>query len=222
MSSHQAFPQPCPDGAGDLSCHLHDLANSAAGISGLLMLLRSDGYDGALVEHACQAASGLVEEIARLRSILRTDRRSLAAELAPVAVVALLEAARRETIGLTAVVGCRVEWAPVPALVVQADAGLVHRALINLIKNATEACVHDGIVRVAARLEDRHCRLVVWHPGRFDHRPVPQDGTISTSRGLGLHSVRRIVEMHRDAALGWSSTPDAGTSFWLDLPLAGQ
>lgn len=198
----------------DLAFQLHDLANTAAGVSGLLLLLRSDGCDRALLDLACQAAAYLVEEIAVLRRGVRGD-----AGQRPVAVSAILDGVRREGVGLAAGAGCGFRCAPPPAVRVVADAGLVHRALVNLVKNAVEACPCDGCVRIEAAVAGSRCRVAVRHPGRMAGAPGanPRPG-----RGLGLRSVRRIVGLHQGADLGWSSGEADGTSFWIDFPIAAE
>lgn len=201
-----------------LALQLHDLANSAAGVNGLLMLLRSDGYDPDLVEQAYAASARLVEAIDRMRAAIRAGRPGAAADVRMVEARVLLESVRVEGVGLAAISGCGWECAVSPSAWVLADPILIHRAMVNLVKNAIEACPRDGTVRMSVCVLGRHCRFVVWHPGVIAERE-PSASCGCGTRGLGLHAVRSVVEQHQDAVHGWHSVSGEGTSFWIYLPL---
>lgn len=204
----------------ELSCLLHDLANSAAGVHGLLLLLRSDGYDPVVLDMACQAAAGMVQSITDTRMALQTEQGLTVVTLAPLSVAAIFARVERDGLGLTAYSrACGLEVIAAPPIRVLADDALLHRVLINLIKNALEACPPQGRVRLKACVVDGRCRLSVWHPGYTAHAHLAPTPGANPGRGLGLQSVRRILAQHREATLGWTSSEENGTSFWVDLPI---
>ena len=119
------------------------------------------------------------------------------------------------------------------APLVQADIGLVERALSNLIDNALRNTPAGGEVRVALAPSGGALRIRVADTGRGipseelalvtqrfyrvrGGRSANADGS-----GLGLSITREIVERH-GTTLHLESRPDAGTTAWFDLPLAGS
>lgn len=202
----------------ELPCLLHDLANTAAGVQGLLRLLKSDGYREDLLAMACVAASHLVEEVEDVRGWLQ--QRMDHAPAAPIRLRDVLDALRSDGCGLATILGRPLLVEPGPDVAVRADMRLLRRVLVNLVKNALEACPAHGVVRVTARAEAAGIRILVHHPGTL--ATIPADGGRAiperwTDRGWGLISVRRIMARTSSGRVDWASSPDAGTSFWIDL-----
>ncbi|WCB96235.1 kinase [Baekduia alba] len=97
----------------------------------------------------------------------------------------------------------------------------------NLIDNAVDALGQDGTITIRARVEGPCVRVDIGDDGPgipeaarrrvlepFYTTKEPGKGT-----GLGLDTVRRIVEDRHDGSLGFETGPD-GTTFhvWLPLP----
>lgn len=97
----------------------------------------------------------------------------------------------------------------------------------NLIDNAVDALGQDGTITISARVEGPCVRVDIADDGPgipetarrrvlepFYTTKEPGKGT-----GLGLDTVRRIVEDRHDGSLGFDTGPD-GTTFhvWLPLP----
>jgi two-component system, OmpR family, sensor histidine kinase ResE len=114
---------------------------------------------------------------------------------------------------------------------VQADIGLLERALTNLVDNALAHTPPGGRVVLSVRSQGGGVVLRVSDNGsgippadlpriferfyRVD-KARPRDAKGS---GLGLAIVKRIVELH-DSQIRVASEPGRGTSFWFELPAA--
>ncbi len=108
----------------------------------------------------------------------------------------------------------------------RADAGLVARALSNLVRNAVKHA--SGRVRISLSLEGGHaCASVMDDGPGFDPviaaklgRPFVRDPA-STGSGLGLAIVERVAALHG----GWveyARAPEGGACVRLCLPLRGD
>lgn len=129
-----------------------------------------------------------------------------------------------------------------PALpAVEADAGAIRRALMNLVMNAAESAEADGQVRIRTRVEDVHRgRLAAafgaatLRPGRFVVMEVHDTGrgmdpatlerifepffsTKFSGRGLGMAAVLGTVQSH-GGAVEVESEVGRGTTVRLLLP----
>lgn len=112
-------------------------------------------------------------------------------------------------------------------LQVLADPQLLLRALQNLVFNGidhsggtdirTSAMLRNGLIRIsvsdngsglAPQLQDRVFQPFIRGTGNHEH---------SAGLGLGLAIVKELTELMHGTC-GVSSTVDAGTTFWLDLP----
>jgi len=109
------------------------------------------------------------------------------------------------------------------------DAGLIERALVNLIDNALRVTPIGGQVTVAVGEMDDKIRLQVSDTGpgidQKDQERVfdlfYQANAHRSNRGssgLGLSVVRRVAELH-DGQVGLESSLGNGSTFYIDLPL---
>jgi len=122
------------------------------------------------------------------------------------------------------------------SLTASADALQVQQVLFNLFLNAREAMVkhHGGRLRIAARRTDDHVVIEVHNTGDaippdvlptiFDafssSKPVLRGGK-ERCGGLGLALCRDLME-ENEGSISVTSTPEAGTTFRLTLPVATE
>ncbi|HMM36768.1 MAG TPA: ATP-binding protein, partial [Thermoanaerobaculia bacterium] len=108
---------------------------------------------------------------------------------------------------------------------VEADAALLRRALVNLVRNAAEAAGGGG--RVAVRGEPSDCgggALVVEDSGpgvapeAAEKLFVPFASTKEGGTGLGLSLVAKIAALHGGSVTASRSTALGGAAFRLVLP----
>jgi signal transduction histidine kinase len=114
--------------------------------------------------------------------------------------------------------------------IILADAGMVERALSNLVDNAVKYTQDGGIIRVRAWRDDVNLVVSVQDNGlgipaegieRLFERHVrlhrPEFSKVKGS-GLGLFIVRSVAQRH-DGHAWVESTPGEGSTFYFSLPL---
>lgn len=122
--------------------------------------------------------------------------------------------------------GIHYRFTAVPsALYIQADRAQMEQVLINLIRNAEEACQgisHPQITVSAVRespkvlltIQDNGCGIV---PEALDKIFVPFFTTKPGGSGIGLSLCKQIITLH-GGEISASSTPEQGTCFSITLP----
>jgi len=120
------------------------------------------------------------------------------------------------------------EW-----LYVNADQDLMHQALLNLIRNATQAMDHSETgksrprqLTLSAVAESQYVVLIIADTGAGIDEGVmerifdPFFTTCSTGTGLGLAIVFRILEAHGGSIRASNSDEPQGAVFQLRIPIA--
>ena len=104
------------------------------------------------------------------------------------------------------------------------DRTLLRQAVLNLIKNGIEAVSKGGTLTVTTRRLDDTVEIAVSDTGpgippEVGRRLFEQFFTTKPQgTGLGLSISRQIVEEH-EGQLRWTSTPGAGATFTVSIPL---
>jgi two-component system, OmpR family, phosphate regulon sensor histidine kinase PhoR len=119
------------------------------------------------------------------------------------------------------------------------DAGRLSQALLNLAHNAVKYSQHGGEVRIGWEASGDRVRFIVAddgigipeaHQARIFERFYKVDRSrardadseqLGGSAGLGLAIVRHIAEAHR-GSVGLSSEEGVGSTFWIEVPRAGD
>ncbi|TCD47332.1 ATP-binding protein [Chlorobium sp. N1] len=112
-----------------------------------------------------------------------------------------------------------------PPCTASIDRDQLLQALLNLVRNASEASLPGGAVRITCREEERVLEIEVADEGKgiaaaelsrvFNlYYTTKQDGT-----GLGLSITNQIVQSH-GGAMRAASTPGRGSTFTIVLPTA--
>lgn len=109
---------------------------------------------------------------------------------------------------------------------VYGDPDQLHQTLLNIVKNAIEACQRGGAVSVSARLAAHPSRTIIDvedSGGGIDERDrehlfEPFYSTKGSGTGLGLYVCHRVVENHQ-GTLTVSNGEEGGSRFTITLPL---
>jgi len=115
-------------------------------------------------------------------------------------------------------------------LQLQVDHQRMQEAFINLIINAVQAIEpNEGVITIGAMEENDHALISVRDTGAGISKEILErifDPFFSTKEvgqgtGLGLYIVYGIIEKHK-GSIRVESTPDSGTTFFIQLPLAKE
>lgn len=109
--------------------------------------------------------------------------------------------------------------------VIETDGALLGRVLTNMVKNALEAVSAGETVRVWAETENEQVVFYVHNPGKIADEIALQifKRSFSTKaakgRGLGTYSMKLFGETYLHGAVGFETSDEGGTVFYLKVPL---
>jgi signal transduction histidine kinase len=208
----------------------HDLKNALGPVTMSTSLLRRAadpvrvGEIADRIERSSRRAAEIIEALlafSRGSSTVAEDEAASVKE----AITSVLD----EVSGVAAQSGVTVELGDVPDLAVRCEPRLLHIALANIVGNAVKYVAGSTVqrVRVSAAQEGVACRIDVEDTGPGIPPPEREKiflpfyrvpGSRATGTGIGLATVRRIVEA-RGGDIHVDSTPGNGSVFRLRLPI---
>ncbi|HYE90722.1 MAG TPA: ATP-binding protein [Terriglobales bacterium] len=104
------------------------------------------------------------------------------------------------------------------------DRTLLRQAILNLVKNATEALSRGGVLTLTSRLHGEQAEIAVSDTGpgisaEVGERLFEQFFTTKPQgTGLGLSITRQIIDEH-GGDITWANRPGGGTTFTIRLPI---
>jgi signal transduction histidine kinase len=208
----------------------HDLKNPLTTIKGYAQLLRRRGaYDERVVGTILAQADRLEALIDDLRDVARIEAGGLVLRRAEVDLAALVRGCVEEAQALAGTHAIRLEIPPGPILG-RWDAGRLAQVVGNLLDNAIKYSPRGGAIAIAVMADEGGAQVVVADEGigvapevaarifeRFYRAPVGE-ATDRKGLGLGLYISKAVVEAH-GGRIAVESTPDAGSTFRVTLPL---
>lgn len=103
------------------------------------------------------------------------------------------------------------------------DETILTRILINMAKNALEAIDPGQKITISAR-KTNNIRIEVHNPSYMEREIQLQlfqrsFSTKDNNRGIGTYSMKLLGEGYLNGSVSFESTPDQGTTFFIELPL---
>lgn len=206
----------------------HDIINTASGLVGFSELLK-DELDEVNSDYAETAdaiynlSDRLIREIKNQRHLQAAERGELEVEVNDIRLPEYLyeiispfkKRNRKKCYSL--------KVADEPECLISSDKVLLGRVLVNMIKNAVEACQENDEVTVRAVQADQKIVFSVHNPG-FIPEEVQQQifqrsfSTKGKDRGIGTYSMKLFGENYLRGKVWFESTKEKGTTFYLEIP----
>ena len=170
------------------------------------------------------ATRRIVREVRGQRSLMEAERGALSVLPTEEDVSKVAKDICDELAVIPEADGITIHAGEVPAGIrMQTDKGLLGRVLTNLLKNAVEASATGDTVSVGCTQNDTRTLFWVRNPAVMDRSTRSQVfhrsfSTKGAGRGLGTYGVKLLVERYLKGKVGFQSSEDGGTVFFIDLP----
>jgi K+-sensing histidine kinase KdpD len=205
----------------------HDLINTATGLDGFIDYIRETNQQEDTKAHldiVRRLSKSLIDEILAQRQLCNAENDELFVRKEDVYTLDFMSdvvnymvyhiLARNKTITIDE------ESDNVHFL---SDRALLRRVLINMLKNALEACKKSEEVKIGCRVENG--RIIFWVHNQCYIEPDVQKqifqrsfSTKGDDRGLGTYSMRLLTEKYLGGKVSFKSSHESGTAFMIDLP----
>lgn len=210
----------------------HELRTPLNAILGFAQVLKTGGKQP-LSDDQCEYVDhilhggrhllGLINEILDLSSI---EAGKLAIELETVELGPLLRESLTLIGPLTANRQIELKVSDADGIALIADRKRLKQVLLNLLSNAIKYNRDRGEVRLEIATTSTLVRLNISDTGRGIPPALAErvfslfdrlDASHTEGTGIGLAITRRLVEL-MGGSIGFTSTPEIGTTFWVELP----
>lgn len=207
----------------------HDIINIAGGLKGLTEVLSESGNDGAQTSEYLglvnEMSKELLEEIMSQRALANAENNELQPVFSNVSTLQVLN----DTVtylshhsisrGKNIIVDKNAVH-----VTVKSDAVLLKRVMINMLKNALEASSDGDAVLLNCKKDGDHVMLSVHNKGCMPANVQAQIfqrsfTTKGNGRGLGTYSIKLLTERYLKGVVGFVSTPETGTEFFVRIPV---
>ncbi len=206
----------------------HDVLNSAGGISGLSTILHemTDPESVAEISQLIQKSSeNLIEEIKAQRQLSSAESGDLEPELSDVFTADILNDlanlySRHEIIADKTII---IDKKALNKKI-KTDPVILRRIIGNLIKNALEASLPEGIVTVSCAEINNSVQFSI-HNQTYMERKIQLQlfkrsfSTKGRGRGIGTYSIKLLGEKYLNGKVWFESNEEKGTTFYFKLPL---
>ncbi|MEW6263921.1 MAG: ATP-binding protein [Thermodesulfobacteriota bacterium] len=205
----------------------HDILNAAGWLRSLTALLLDEEPDKTeeYLEHILEASDILINDIEAQKLLQAAESRELRLRPKPFHSVEFLRGITKRFSKIYSRQHLTFKLDPGSSeFGLISDPNLINRCLSNLLKNAAEASQSGQTITLGCRqIEDQ---VDLWvHNAAFMAQETQMQifhrsfSTKDPGRGLGLYSVKLLVERYLKGIVSFDSTPVRGTTFHLLLPL---
>lgn len=207
----------------------HDILNTIGGVKGILEFVKEEApehlREDAELIHGAMAS--LSEEIVSQKQLLAAESNELEINVVDLASQEVLEVLQRifrnteEAKNRTLTIDAAAHQAAF-----RSDFALLRRVLGNMIKNALEGSRDGEAVTLSSQVSGEQITFAVHNPG-FIPRKIQLHlfnrsfSTKGSGRGLGTYSMKLLGERYLGGQVGFSTSEEEGTTFFVRLPLAG-
>lgn len=207
----------------------HDILNAASGLHGIILALEE--HEGSeemreIVDYAKKAGGELVDEISAHRILLAAENNELRIAISRCNSLQLLQDVSAYLSYHEISSAKRIFIDPFSHNApFDTDVVILKRILINVVKNALEACKEGDTIQMGSRIGDRSVRFWVNNPG-----VIPVDvqnqlfqrsfSTKGRGRGIGTYSIKLLTSHYLGGEVTFDSNQEEGTTFFINIPLS--
>lgn len=210
----------------------HDVLNTAGGLRGFAELLQDSTPEemDELADTVLEISEGLIDEIEAQRDLASAESGDLEVKKVAVDPVRFLKETRELFSNHEVARGKEIKIEKAEDCTILTDRVQLGRVIGNMIKNALEAVDLGNVVRIGgARMEngDNGYRFWVRNPG-FIPRDIQLQlfqrsfSTKGANRGLGTYSIKLLGEKYLGGEVGFVSSQEYGTVFWVVIPIGQE
>ncbi len=210
---------------------LHDLINALTGLAGLIETFPNEGLNSkqeSFFSHIKELSHILVEEFRAQRDLVAAENNTLIINSHMINSIEILKSTIKivkfQSIAMEKEI--KIDSNSV-SVMIKTDSRLIHRVLLNLVKNALEASVPGDIVNIGCLISNQNIVFFVSNPFVMTESIKSQIfqrsfSTKGTGRGLGTYSVKLLTERYLGGRVDFQSTKEKGTIFYVYLPINGE
>jgi plasmid stability protein len=207
----------------------HDILNTIGGVKGILEFVKEEApehlrEDAELIHGAMVSLS---EEIVSQKQLLAAESNELEINVVDLASQEVLEVLQRTFRNTDEAKNRQLTIdAAAHQAAFRSDFALLRRVLGNMIKNALEGAREGEVVTLSCQVSGEQITFSVHNPG-FIPRKIQLHlfnrsfSTKGSGRGLGTYSMKLLGERYLGGQVGFSTSEEEGTTFFVRLPLAG-
>jgi len=206
----------------------HDLLNRLGGLSGIVQVLKSENKQQELNEFIDlleTIGEMAIEDIQTQRFLKAAENANLILNIRDFSAYEIVESVRKQIEFHPAIKTKKmVVCSECPDFVFKTDGSLLKRILLNMIKNAAEASVVNGIVSIICKNNPGVALFSVHNTG-----VIPLDislqifqrsfSTKGNGRGLGTYSMKLFGENYLKGKVYFTTDEKNGTTFTIELPV---
>ncbi len=204
----------------------HDVLNSASGVHNLAEILnfQAQGAFKDTTEMMLAASARLQDQIMAQRDFVLAEDGDMAVSPGVISTRWVLDQVknffqRQAILGRSELILDQAS----PDLSFTSDPGLLLRVLVNLTKNALEACASGEQAVLGVFGDQDGVTFVVRNPAHMNEEVQSQVfkrlfSTKGPGRGLGSYGARLLTERYLGGQIWFSSTSEEGTDFQVWLP----
>ena len=207
----------------------HDVLNTASSIKGIAEILPDitdkDEFRE-FNEHLDNSSEQLLREIQTQRDLVNAEQGNLAVNIKHVSVNEILSRAYNlyKNTDLSRNKNYYFESLDTD-IFIDTDIVLLVRSLGNLIKNALEATVKSGNVKLKVEAKKDAVLFLINNdsviPGKYQLQIFQRSFSTKaeSGRGIGTYSVKLLVEQYLKGEVSFTSNIKDGTTFYLSIPI---
>lgn len=205
----------------------HDVLNMINGLSGLLQCMNEDMSKAEWNEYysmLTNITSRLLETIVTQRDLVYAENKELRVKRKWISTREIIDSVMANSLfknNNNAQIRINIENHD---LIIFTDPVLLMRVLVNMLKNALEAKNKKPLITLGCSSTENHVAFFVHNYAYISHSHAknvfkPNWSTKDHNRGLGTYSIRLIGEYYLKGKVYFSSFPDKGTTFTIELPV---